>query len=107
MPPRTLNPSELLTLPTRHRYNSLQARPHLPPDPRFPLSSTSIPEKAGHCRVEIVRNYDNSSAGLSEINENSRASSTEEGVKKGMGPPQKQIFRPWKKGQRSANRDKY
>lgn len=48
---------------------------------RFPLSSTSIPEKAGHCRAEIVRNYDNSSAGLGEINENSRRIH-EEGVKR-------------------------
>jgi len=41
----------------------------------------SIPEKAGHCRAEIVRNYDNSSAGLGEINENSRRIH-EEGVKR-------------------------
>lgn len=89
-------PGELLTLPTRHRYNSLQAWPLLPSSASSfppPLSSTSIPEKAGHCRVEIVRNYDNSSAGLGEINENSRGI-YEEGVKKGMRSPQKQIFRP-------------
>jgi len=66
----------------------------------------SIPEKAGHCRVEIVRNYDNSSAGLGEINENSRGIH-EEGVKKGMRPPQKQIFRPSEEREGSANRDKY
>lgn len=73
---------------------------------RFPPSSMSIPEKAGHCRAEIVRNYDNSSAGLGEINENSRRI-YEEGVKKGMRPPQKQIFQPLEEGEGSANRDKY
>lgn len=48
-----------------------------------PFVRVSPWERPGHCRVEIVRNYDNSSVELAKLMK-TRAGFCEEGVKKGM-----------------------